>query len=259
MLLARLCGSVALAVVTFASPMLLAQDADGVEYRLTSDTLVYVGCFPPCRCAMRLFPETRGTFTLTPVEPGVVDDGFDRFEVSDVAWTAGSELGAAIRLTGSGTYRVRDGDSPLHQLVLDLSVDGAEPERWDSGLVEGGGEFPTIRIDISINGRVCFDHAADLTAVPSEEPFARGDCNADGDANIADAVFTLMALFGGGGLLPCAKACDVDDSGDLLLTDAVVLLQHLFGGEAPPPPPGPDCGVDPTADALGCEHFDGCA
>ena len=51
---------------------------------------------------------------------------------------------------------------------------------------------------------------------------------------------------------PCRKSADTNDDGVLNVSDAVGVLIHLFASNRPLPGPT-DCGVDPTADALGCE------
>ncbi|MEO2149947.1 MAG: hypothetical protein ABGY15_07150 [bacterium] len=40
------------------------------------------------------------------------------------------------------------------------------------------------------------------------------------------------------------------------LADAIALLGYLFSGTTPPP--FPDCGIDPTVDALECDSFAAC-
>lgn len=86
--------------------------------------------------------------------------------------------------------------------------------------------------------------------------FRRGDCNSDGQLNIADAVWFLANLFPGAGgpnRLACLDACDGNDDGLLNIADAVVLLSSLFGSPAAPlPAPFPGCGTDPSRDALSC-------
>ena len=86
--------------------------------------------------------------------------------------------------------------------------------------------------------------------------FIRGQCNADSTYDIADAVFALGFLFpgmGGGTTLPCPDACDCNDDGAIDIADAVCLLNGLFGSPSTPPvAPHPDCGCDPTPDALDC-------
>jgi hypothetical protein len=81
--------------------------------------------------------------------------------------------------------------------------------------------------------------------------FRRGDANADRVLDLADAIYTLDALFRGGPPPPCADAADADDNGRWNLTDPIFTLGHLFrGGPSPPAPEA--CGGDPTADGLGC-------
>jgi hypothetical protein len=82
--------------------------------------------------------------------------------------------------------------------------------------------------------------------------FRRGDANADGRANITDAIFTLSYQFLGGRAPPCIDAADTNDDGFLNITDPIFLLNALFLGQTLPPSPGIDsCGLDPTADDLG--------
>jgi len=83
--------------------------------------------------------------------------------------------------------------------------------------------------------------------------FVRGDLSGDGTLTIADAVTLLGFLFGGGAPPGCLDAIDVNDSGGLLLDDAVLLLGYQFAGGPPPAPPFPECGPDPTADAIPCD------
>ena len=94
---------------------------------------------------------------------------------------------------------------------------------------------------------------------PAETTFKRGDANADGKLDIADAVRVLGYLFGGGATqLDCLEAADANDDAMVNIADAVKILGHLFAGTGPLPPPFADCGVDPTADGLGCERFKPC-
>ena len=81
--------------------------------------------------------------------------------------------------------------------------------------------------------------------------FTRGDGNNDLSINVADAVFVLNFLFGGI-TSNCLDALDTNDDGSNDIADAVAILQFLFSSGAPPPPPYPDPGVDPTADGLDC-------
>jgi len=88
--------------------------------------------------------------------------------------------------------------------------------------------------------------------------FVRGDVDTDGQFNITDPVRLLDALFRGRIGVPCEDSADTDDDGVLNITDAVLLLDFLFRGGSVVPTPHLACGVDPTADRLGCESFPGC-
>ena len=94
--------------------------------------------------------------------------------------------------------------------------------------------------------------------IAQESSFRRGDSNADSDTNIADPVFTLQFLFVRGAVPPCKDAADADDDGRLSLSDAVYSLNALVGGGPQFPPPGPDCGQDPTPDELDCGEYASC-
>ena len=62
--------------------------------------------------------------------------------------------------------------------------------------------------------------------------YIRGDGNGDQNVSIADAMDTLLVLFGGGSTT-CLDAHDTDDDGTVNLTDPILLLYFLF---APAPP-----------------------
>jgi hypothetical protein len=87
-----------------------------------------------------------------------------------------------------------------------------------------------------------------FTYTQDENRFRRGDCNADGNTDITDAISTLGYLFLGSEEPPCLQACNSDDDASLSISDAISLLGFLFSGGEPPPAPYPDCGVDPTPD-----------
>ena len=89
--------------------------------------------------------------------------------------------------------------------------------------------------------------------------FRRGDCNADGLTNVADAIALLANLFSGAPLNDCLDGCDSNDDGLLNIADSIHLLLSLFGGGVPPSDPGPDvCGSDPTSDMLECFNSPAC-
>jgi hypothetical protein len=83
-------------------------------------------------------------------------------------------------------------------------------------------------------------------------PFLRGDANADGRIDLADAAFALAYLFAGGATPVCEDALDANDDGGLNLTDFVYLVVYLFNGGGEPPPPFATAGKDPSEDGLTC-------
>lgn len=91
------------------------------------------------------------------------------------------------------------------------------------------------------------------------DSFIRGDSNADGDLNLADAVHTLSFLFAFGEPIDCMDAADSNDSGQVNLADAIYLLSYLFSDGSPPPSPFHVCGEDQTGDALACDFYPRCA
>ena len=105
-------------------------------------------------------------------------------------------------------------------------------------------------------GRLSLAFALTLCLAPatvSAQSFVRSDVNGDDTTDLTDALRVLSFLFVGEGRLDCADAADVDDSSVLDISDAVLILDWLFLGSAQPAAPFPDCGLDPSADTLGCE------
>ena len=91
----------------------------------------------------------------------------------------------------------------------------------------------------------------DIPNCNGEPEFVRGDCSGDLALGLPDAILLLNYLFLGASI-GCQDACDFTDDGSLGLPDAISLLNYLFLGSAAPPPPFPDCGVDPSPDVLTC-------
>ncbi|MEM7262871.1 MAG: Ig-like domain-containing protein [Planctomycetota bacterium] len=85
-----------------------------------------------------------------------------------------------------------------------------------------------------------------------DSSFVRGDCDGNGSLDVTDAIVTLQALFNGGAA-SCWDACDFNDDGQASVVDPIGLLAYIFTGGLEPTAPFPDCGPDPTTDALSCE------
>ncbi len=93
----------------------------------------------------------------------------------------------------------------------------------------------------------------------SRTTFLRGDANASGITDIADAVFTLYWLFSDGERPSCDDAADTNDDGAIDISDVVTTLRYLFVPEVTElEAPSQVCGTDPTSDALTCLSFQPC-
>jgi hypothetical protein len=89
--------------------------------------------------------------------------------------------------------------------------------------------------------------------------FVRGDANADGKVNIADAIWTISELFREGPLTRCRSAADANADSHHNLADASYLIAYQFTAGPAPPAPFPTCGTDGTGEGgLGCEFSPRC-
>jgi hypothetical protein len=197
--------------------------------------------------------DTDSDGTIDPCDDDIDGDGIPND--CDIDQTAGSDCDADGQDDGCQTDT--DSDGTIDPCDDDIDGDGILNE---CDLDQTAGE------DCNENGILdSCDIAggaadADGNGIPDEceeTPFSRGDANADGGTDIGDAVATLDYLFTGG-TIPCDNAADSNDDGTLNIADAIALLSYLFSGASAPPAPFPDCGIDPTVDALECESFGGC-
>ena len=98
----------------------------------------------------------------------------------------------------------------------------------------------------------------DLDMVPDEcqQPeFVRGDVDASGGVDIADAISTLGSFFAGTPILLCDVAIDVNGDAMLNIADPIYLLAYLFSGGPAPVPPFPSCGQETVPSGLDCQTF----
>ena len=84
---------------------------------------------------------------------------------------------------------------------------------------------------------------------PSSRKFIRGDGDGDGRISLADAIVIMLSTFDSRPL-PCLETGDVNDNANVDLNDVMDLLRFIFGDGTPPSAPYPDCGPDPSSDAL---------
>lgn len=100
-----------------------------------------------------------------------------------------------------------------------------------------------------------FSIFAVISITPAEDSFIRGNCNGDGDVNIADSSCIFNFLFLSSREPGCIASLDLNSSGDINIADASFLLNFLFLGGRSPSLPYPDCGPSSRAtdEELGCE------
>jgi hypothetical protein len=170
--ISALLGALALG---FAAAPASAQIITGpVPYVLDTASDYTHGCYPPCLCPLMFNPNLVGTFTLhfTSADPA----GFVHYDVLNVDMFLGTTN--PDHITGSGHYRHGGQVAILEEMDLDLSVNGAAPEHFDSGLVAAAAVFPQIDISVSMNGMVCLDTVYHIVAAPGEA--GMGFCFGDG-------------------------------------------------------------------------------
>jgi hypothetical protein len=171
------------------------------------------------------------------------------------------------------SFRIEDSGLGVDRGTLKLLVDGSPVALRIRGvpgnlLVEAdlpAGTDPEVRIrivasDLASPANVMTPFEYGLEVGPAADPrFRRGDANDDGGVDVSDAIRFILRLFAGGPALTCSDAGDANDDGTVDLSDPIAILEHLFRGGAPPPPPGPTCGIDPIPDELDCAAQPGCA
>src|SRR5690606_4710123 len=125
--------------------------------------------------------------------------------------------------------------------------------------LDGDGDLDLASIGWDNDKLWIFENTSPLKGPPPPAltRFRRSDANADGAADLSDAIFILLHLFAGDFEPTCLEAADVDGSGDVVLTDAVAVLDFLFRSGTLPPGPFPECGTAPES-TLGCASYPPC-
>ena len=163
--------------------------------------------------------------------------------------TEGDGVNMTIGLQGHilvSKMRIHDGALTPEQISSNYELELPEFQAGPPEICDDG-------IDNDRDGDAdCDDSDCDEASACGAQ-FVRGDANGDGGIDISDPTHTLRNLFAGGPGAPCSDSADANDDGGLTLTDAIYSLNYLFRGDAAPVAPFPACGVDDTADDLGCQ------
>lgn len=144
--------------------------------------------------------------------------------------------------------------------LLVATLAGTATTFTDSGVSPGDHDYTVTGVCAAL---VASPADCTVTVAAPDPEFRRGDCNADGSANLVDVIWLLGAIFPAPGgtpnPTPCADACDGNDDEALNLVDAVTILNALFGlPPIPLGPPYPGCGVDPAGSGLDCAQAGAC-
>jgi hypothetical protein len=166
-------------VVALFSPSALPA-GQAIEYQLAPASGYVCGCQPPCLCPIKLYDDLTGSLELGFV--GSLPNWFDVYRVQDVDWLLVDQK-KPVHITGSGLYEIGGQVALMHRLQLDLSFDGGPVRHFDSGLVQGGGTFPEIAIDIALNGFYCLDEVFTVAAFPLDVgiPYCTSTKNSTGE------------------------------------------------------------------------------
>ena len=142
----------------------------------------------------------------------------------------------------SGTVDYSDGNPFLAGTAVAIPFTGAGADTDSLGYFDFGSQ-PAGRYQITAarEGYETFAHIRDIfsqqnlliTLEPA--PFVDGDVDHDGMVNIADVVYLIGFVFGGGPYpVPWAAAVNIDPNPLVNITDVVYLINYIFGGGPPP-------------------------
>lgn len=153
------------------APTTAADARVGHRYEVTPRSQIEEGCFDLCACPIALHGGLDGGFVLHPNE---TDGTVHRFDVRQIKWVFAPTFASGTTfVTGRGTWRV-DPVTRTQQLDLDLSLNGAAPVAYSSGLVPLTVEFPAMSVAIQRVGEFCFETRFDLDARPRPRTPAPG-------------------------------------------------------------------------------------
>ena len=169
--------SVVLAMIAASSAVAATQ-----VYCLGPGSTYQEGCVEPCLCPIWMSDETEGTFVM--MDAGS-DPLFTYYRLESISWRAMFNGEVIREITGSGVYRIGGEVALMHQLTLDIRIDGGEPVHLDSGLIIGGSSFPSISISVS-QGTPCYDIWMDIEAAPAWCCGASIDVKANGSDGPVD-------------------------------------------------------------------------
>ncbi len=138
--------------------------SDFHRYALDAGSTFQRGCIDGfCDCAVGPELPMRGEFALVSLQDNSL---FRLFAVVDVHWRAMSaNTSDGIPISGVGLYWVGGEFAAQNRLSLELKVAGEEQQHYDSGMVVGGGQFPSIDV-VTRTHTNCVDTVLHVVASP---------------------------------------------------------------------------------------------
>ena len=125
-------------------------------------------------------------------------------------------------------------------------------------LENGMGSPPLFNI-VTVSGTTVLVDRVPGTVTFIDQPlFKRGDANADGFVNLADAITLIQYFFNDGNTPPCLASADANGDGLNDLSDSIFTIQFQFLDGSPPPAPYPNCGTDPGGNGPTCNTYNAC-
>ncbi len=156
--------------------------------------------------------------------------------------------------TSCDTAGLADGDTAAHELSFPPNIrqGGVPPE---TGPLTGSGQ--PVKTAVTFGGSTVLPDRLGATMIlrgrePQIASFLRCDSNGDGEIDIADAIWTVNALFLGGPVSLCADAADCNDDEFVDISDSLFTVTYQFMGGDAPPAPYPECGLDDDVTELSC-------
>ncbi len=144
--------------------------AEITPYTLVPGATYQQGCCftSPCDCLCSEPRPMVGEFGLIPL----FDNSLFRYlALVNARWQVVSpDATNAVALRGAGLYSVGGEFAAMHRLMLAMFLNNTGPTRFDSGLVVGGGLFPTIDILVStqaMDPNACVDTYLHVVAKPA--------------------------------------------------------------------------------------------
>ncbi len=221
------------------------------------------------------FINPEGGIGISGVYGGFIEDGrwyrlalvVDLVAGTLTSYINGEQVQQLTGLALDGRFSLYSSDSPQGPVALLFADENAENAEGYVNSVQIRGYAMTAEELLALGGPEADGIPqvdADGNGVPDEcqggeeTQFVRGDTNADGSINIADAITILSYLFSGAEAPSCVKSADTNDDSQVNIADAIFVLGYLFGGGPDLDPPFKECGTDPTEDPLTCESFPPC-